>query len=118
MKQLLLVIVFQVFILRNYCLNLVSNANDKNELTSSMIKFCIGKERINFCSDEHLHMIINFAALHGKSRPIHDLNELEIERQKAIEKQRISNIEREKKRQRLNELKQERQRQIELKMKK
>ena len=41
-----------------------------------------------------------------------------LERQKAIEKQRISNIEREKKRQRLNELKQERQRQIELKMKK
>jgi hypothetical protein len=92
----------------------VSNANDKNELTSSMIKFCIGKERINFCSDEHLHMMINFAALHGKSRPINDLSELESERQKAIEKQRISNMEQEKKRLKLIELKKERQRQIDL----
>ena len=110
-------LLFQIFLFRMECLNIGEDAKNDIDVASALFKFCIGKERVNFCSDEHLHMMINFAALNGKSRPINDSNELELERQKAIEKQRISNIEQEKKRLKLIELKKERQRQIEFKLK-
>ena len=90
---------------------------DGNNVVSAVTKFCLDKERENFCSDQHLHMMINFAALQGKSRPIQNIKELEEERQKEIEKQRISKIEKEKKRQRMLEIKKETLKKIQLDLK-
>ncbi len=90
---------------------------DGNNVVSAVTKFCLDKERENFCSDQHLHMMINFAALQGKSRPIQNIKELEEERQKEIEKQRINKIEKEKKKQRMLEIKKEMLKKIQLDLK-
>ncbi len=65
-------------------------------MTSAMTQFCIGKERENFCSDEHLTMLINFAARQGKARHISGPEELEMERKKEIERQNKLKLEEEK----------------------
>lgn len=108
----------QVCILHKIRIVVMENAKSDNDVVSAVTKFCLGKERENFCSDQHLHMMINFAALQGKSRPIQDMKELEEERQKELEKQRIQKIEQEKKKLKLLELRKERDRQLELNLKK
>jgi hypothetical protein len=97
--------------------SLIIAEKDGNNVVSAVTRFCLDKERENFCSDQHLQMMINFAALQGKSRPIQNIKELEEERQKEIEKQRISKIEKEKKRQRLLEIKKETLKKLELDLK-
>lgn len=96
----------------------VENMKIENDVVSAVTKFCLGKERENFCSDQHLHMMINYAAVQGKSRPIQDIKDLEVERQKELERQRIDKIEQDKKRLKFLELKKERARQLELNLKK
>ena len=107
-------LLFHAYFLEN---SSASAEKDGNNVVSAVTKFCLDKERENFCSDQHLHMMINFAALQGKSRPIQNIKELEEERQKEIEKQRISKIEKEKKRQRMLEIKKETLKKIKLDLK-
>ena len=118
MKFLLFILLIQAFILSmNFVNAAIKNDKDDGDMLSSMVKFCLGKERKNFCSNQNLHMMVNIAAQQGKSRPLKDTHDLELERQKAIEKQRIFNMEREKNRIRLLELKKEQQRQNEIMIK-
>jgi len=84
---------------------------DNTDMTSAMTQFCIGKERENFCSDEHLTMLINFAALQGKGRPIFSRDELEIERKKEIDRQNRLKLEKEREKQKRLELRLEREKQ-------
>lgn len=92
----------------------------KNDLdvTSAITQFCIGKERENFCSDEHLTMLINFAARQGKARPISNHQELEIERKKEIDRQNKLKLEKEKETKKRIELKMEHEKQHRLHLKK
>jgi len=80
---------------------------NKADVISEVIKFCIDKASENFCDPEYLKILINSAALQGKTRPIQDLNELEIERQKELERKRLLKIEQEKENQRQQKLKME-----------
>lgn len=89
-----------------------------NDMTSAMTQFCIGKERENFCSDEHLTMLINFAALQGKARHISGPEELEIERKKEIDRQSKFKLEEEKEKQKRLKLKLEREKQHRLHLEK
>jgi hypothetical protein len=89
-----------------------------NDITSAMTQFCIGKERENFCSDEHLTMLINFAARQGKARPISNSIELEMERKKEIDRQNELKLEEEKRKQKRLKLKLEREKQHRLHLEK
>ena len=88
------------------------NESDK-DVTSAITQFCLGKEKENFCSDEHLMLLINFAALQGKARPILDEKELEMERKKEIEKQNKLKLEQEIEKKKRLELQKERTKQRE-----
>ena len=87
MKYCQSIALVKILILMKICMFAVENMKIENDVVSAITKFCLGKERENFCSDQHLHMMINFAAAQGKSRPIQDIKELEVERQKEIENQ-------------------------------
>ena len=121
MKQFFLSIAILIsFQQRSLNAKLDVEQEEKNpDMISQVTKFCLDKARENFCSDKHLQMIINFAASQGKARPILNINELEIERQKEMEKKRVLKLEEEKEKKRRIELKKERekQRQIDLEKK-
>ena len=89
----------------------VNGKEIENNIVSAVTKFCLDKERENFCSDEHLQMMLNYAALQGKVRPIQNLKELELVRQKEIENQRLYE---EKEKNRRLKLKNEREKQRQL----
>jgi len=68
-----------------------------NDVIPLLVKFCFDKAKEDFCNPSYLKMLINSAALQGKARPIEDLNELESERKKVMEKERLRKLEQEKK---------------------
>ena len=111
--RILFVIFCFVCIPNNMC-----KPTNTSDITSAITQFCLGKERENFCSDEHLTMMINFAALEGKARPITDRKDLENERKKELERQNRLKIENEKEKEKRIEIKKEREKQRQLHLEK
>ncbi len=75
----------------------VENKSLGNDVISQAITFCSDKVKENFCNPSYLKVLINSAALQGKVRPIEDLNELESEIKKEMEKKRFLKLEQERK---------------------
>ena len=104
-KIYLIVFVTILFLQIHFVRAEILGKNNNSNVITEVIKFCIDKAKENFCEPEYLKILINSAALQGKTRPIEDVSELESERKKEIEKNRLLKLEQEKENQRQLELK-------------
>ena len=109
-KNIFLITVLMIFLIQRHHVVNGKIYADKNisKMIADATIFCENKPKTDFCNPEYLKMMINSAALsQGKEPPIEDIDQLEWERKKVLEKIKLNKAKEE-----LQKLERQRQRQL------